>query len=79
MLLLVAAYRMPASRIVDGPAWIRTERYDVDFQWSSVDDPLSDSGPLVTAIREQLGLKLEPTRGRFDVLAIDAIERPAPD
>jgi uncharacterized protein (TIGR03435 family) len=34
---------------------------------------------LFTALREQLGLKLESTKGRLDVLVIDHVERPAPN
>jgi uncharacterized protein (TIGR03435 family) len=30
-------------------------------------------------MQEQLGLKLEPTRGPVDVLVIDSVERPFPD
>jgi len=40
-----------------------------------------ESGPssLFTAIQEQLGLKLEPRKDRFDVIVIDYIDRPSPN
>ncbi|HUK35207.1 MAG TPA: TIGR03435 family protein [Vicinamibacterales bacterium] len=38
------------------------------------------NGPsLFTAVEEQLGLKLESTRGPVDVLVIDHVEKPTPD
>ena len=40
---------------------------------------LPDAPPLSTALTEQLGLKLEATRGLVEVLVIDAIERPTPN
>jgi uncharacterized protein (TIGR03435 family) len=37
---------------------------------------LSDAPALTTALQDELGLRLEPRRGPFDVLVVDRIERP---
>jgi uncharacterized protein (TIGR03435 family) len=52
-------------------------RYDFTLQYTyQSTDP--DSYPtLTTAIQEQLGLKLESTRGSVDVLVIDHVEKPS--
>jgi uncharacterized protein (TIGR03435 family) len=57
-----------------------TGRYDLTLKWASVDDPRESDGPsLFSAIQEQLGLKLESTKGRVPVLVIDHVEKPSPN
>ena len=41
--------------------------------------PPSDGSSVMTALNEQLGLKLESTRGPVDVLVIDSVETPTAD
>jgi uncharacterized protein (TIGR03435 family) len=59
-------------------------RYDWDMQWTP--EPLTpdisvapNRLPLETALRDQLGFKLEPGRDSVEVLVIDRAERPRPD
>jgi uncharacterized protein (TIGR03435 family) len=42
-------------------------------------DPRFQGPGLTTALREQSGLKLEPSRGPVEVLVIDSVERPTAD
>jgi uncharacterized protein (TIGR03435 family) len=41
--------------------------------------PTDDKPSIFTAVQEQLGLKLNSTRGAVDVLVIDYAEHPSPD
>jgi uncharacterized protein (TIGR03435 family) len=57
-----------------------TGKYDFNLSWTpdTVPNPAADAPPgLLTAIQEQLGLKLETTRAPAPVLIIDHIERPS--
>ena len=65
-------------------------QYDFDFKWTNEFGPRGGPPPagpppasapgdeptLVTALQEQLGLKLDPRRATVDVLAIDSAEKP---
>jgi uncharacterized protein (TIGR03435 family) len=52
--------------------------FAIDLEWSP-DQTASDQPSIFTAAQEQLGLKLESTRGPVDVLVIDHVEKPTPD
>lgn len=66
-----------------------TGNYDIALQWTP-DTPMMSPGPegtappvdasgptIFTALEEQLGLKLEPTKGPITTLVIDHIEKPS--
>jgi uncharacterized protein (TIGR03435 family) len=54
-----------------------TGRYDLQIAWSptSAGEPTDAGVPLVTALREQAGLRLEPARVSVDVVVVDGIAR----
>jgi uncharacterized protein (TIGR03435 family) len=57
------------------------KKFDFDLTWTpdAATEP-GDEGPsFFTAIEEQLGLKLTPSRGPVDTLVIDHMERPTPN
>lgn len=59
-----------------------TGLFEFSYKWTN-DLPAADADDgrvsFMTAVEEQLGLKLERTRGSIDVLVIDSVERPTPD
>jgi uncharacterized protein (TIGR03435 family) len=64
-----------------------TGRYDFDLEWAPDETQFggeiiaapadSQDLPLFTAIQQQLGLKLEATRGPIQALVVDTAERPS--
>jgi uncharacterized protein (TIGR03435 family) len=59
-----------------------TGNFDVELSWAPDQGPQGGDvtgASIFTALQEQLGLKLESTRGPVDVTVIDRVERPTPD
>lgn len=56
-----------------------TGRVDLTLNWAPEGATDSTAPSIFTAVQEQLGLKLQSTRGPVDVLIIDAAELPGPD
>jgi uncharacterized protein (TIGR03435 family) len=61
--------------------------FDIDLKWTpespalpfadrAASDSADDRPSIFTALREQLGLKLEPSKGPVQVLVIDSVEHP---
>jgi uncharacterized protein (TIGR03435 family) len=60
--------------------------FTLDLKWGDAGPPeterpatADEAAALITALRDQLGLTLVSTRGRFDVVVVDAISRPLSD
>jgi uncharacterized protein (TIGR03435 family) len=64
------ARQVPVSVPPQAPDWLREAVQAA---------PTPDGISIFTALREQLGLKLDPRNEQFDVLVIDRIERPSPN
>jgi uncharacterized protein (TIGR03435 family) len=59
-----------------------TGRFDLELNFTPDQGgsaPAADAISIFTALPEQLGLKLESTKGAVDVLVIDHVEQPRPD
>ena len=54
-----------------------SDSYDFTLDWAPDQAPESSVPSLVTALREQLGLRLEPQKSPMEVLVIDSIDKPS--
>jgi uncharacterized protein (TIGR03435 family) len=54
-----------------------TGSYDIEVEWAADDDDNADLPQLYTAIREQLGLSLEPHKAPVAVVVVDHLEMPS--
>jgi uncharacterized protein (TIGR03435 family) len=78
---LVTHLRNSADRVVVDRTGL-TGRFDWDLQWTPdqlATDAAVSGVSLFTAIREQLGFRLDPQRGVVDVLVVERVEKPTPN
>lgn len=78
---VISALSMAVSRGVVDRTGLQGP-FDVELEWSSdvgTGATNSNTPSIFTALQEQLGLRLEPSRGPVEVLVIDSVERPTPD
>ena len=64
------------SIVVDKTGLKGDWRYNIYFGPDLQDSGNPDLAPFATALREQLGLRLERTRGPVDVLVIESVDKP---
>ena len=81
--MLIGLARTSINRVVVDHTGL-AGKFDWEVQWAPDDLRVDgatrpDGASMFQAFRDQLGLKLEPTRDRVDVLVIDRVERPVPD
>ena len=68
-------------RVEDRTGLMGSFDFDLEFDPSDrglrTDAVAGDAPNIFTALQEQLGLKLESTRGRAEIYVIDRVERPS--
>ncbi len=81
----VATWVLGAERPVEDKTGL-AGRYDVTIQKPALQPNAQqggisapDLGPSAASIADQLGLKLEPSKGQVETLVIDHVERPSPN
>jgi uncharacterized protein (TIGR03435 family) len=77
---IAAAFSQRAGRPVVDKSGLQ-QKFDIDMELppgGPISSPSDTGGPSIfTAIQEQLGLKLEATKGPIDALVIDQVQRPS--
>ncbi|HEX3967941.1 MAG TPA: TIGR03435 family protein [Edaphobacter sp.] len=74
----VAIWVLGTGRPVEDKTGL-TGRYDVTIQRPALQPSALDPGPSAASIANQLGLKLEPSKGQVETLVIDHVEPPSPN
>lgn len=66
-------------RVLDGTGLAGGFDFDLKFDGAASGPGVDSSGALVTALQEQLGLRLESVRQPVEFIVIDRVEMPTPD
>lgn len=79
---LVLGLSEEVGRMIIDKTGFAGKRFDFELKWTPDNERAADISPdagpnLFTALEEQLGLKLVPSRGPVDVIVIDHIEKPS--
>jgi len=67
-----------ADRVIQDQTGL-TGPFDLTLTWTYTGDPVADQAAMYSAMREQLGLKLESATAPLDVLVIKSVSRPTPN
>jgi len=81
--IAVSSFAVLLSRLMKQPVLDRTGLaglYDLKLEWTPDDAPPDDAGPtpkpdIFTALRQQLGLRLEASKEPLEVLVVDRAEK----
>jgi uncharacterized protein (TIGR03435 family) len=79
---LVSVFSGMVGRMIVDKTGLGDKKFDFEVKWTPDDrraaDNAADAGPsFFTALEEQLGLKLVPSKGPVEVIVIDRIEKPS--
>ena len=70
----ILSFALAAGMLAQPPA---TRPAFDEFEVATVKPAVNDQPDLLAAVQQQLGLRLEATKGPIDVLIIDKVERPS--
>ncbi len=73
---IAAALRRQAGHPVEDHTGLNGS-FDFQIEWAPDETPDSADPPLITVLKEQLGLKLQPAKGAIEIVVIDRISQPS--
>jgi uncharacterized protein (TIGR03435 family) len=75
---VAAALRRQAGRPVEDHTGLQG-KYDFEIRWSNDETADSQAPPLITVLKEQLGLRLTSAKGTTEKIVVDTISQPSPN